>query len=245
MVVRVFSSPDEVGNAVSQLIVDQSKQAIASQGRFTVALSGGSLPQILNKGLQSMKDGVDFSKWFVFFADERCVALDDDDSNFKACKAALLDFIPVPASQICTIDASLTPKDMAVDYTKKLAKIWGSNVLPRFDLILLGMGPDGHTCSLFPGHALLEEKTLYVASIEDSPKPPSRRITLTYPVINNAANVAFVATGAGKAELIPHMLGLEKRTPTLPAANVNPTDGIVYWFIDEDAASKLSEEAKI
>ncbi|GMF30753.1 unnamed protein product [Phytophthora lilii] len=129
------------------------------------------------------------------------------------------------------------------------------------------MGPDGHTCSLFPGHPLLEEKTLFVASIEDSPKPPPQRITLTYPVVNNAANVrivsrvwwvarveahldacvqvAFVATGAGKAELIPHMVGIEKRSPPLPAANVKPTDGVVYWFIDEDAAAKLSDEARM
>ncbi|RLN72097.1 hypothetical protein BBJ28_00021176, partial [Nothophytophthora sp. Chile5] len=129
------------------------------------------------------------------------------------------------------------------------------------------MGPDGHTCSLFPGHPLLEEKTLFVASIEDSPKPPPQRITLTYPVVNNAANVrhfsrsaalvpssqsplsrvqvVFVATGAGKAELMPHMIGLEERSPSLPAAAVKPTDGVVYWYVDQDAAAKLSDEAKI
>ncbi|KAF4322680.1 hypothetical protein BBO99_00002731 [Phytophthora kernoviae] len=244
MVLRVSSTPDQVGVDVGKFIHDLSKQAIAAHGRFTVALSGGSLPKILNKGLESIKGDVDFSKWFVYFADERCVPLDHDDSNYKACKAALFDFIPVPTSQIYTIDASLSPADMAVDYTKKLAEIWGSD-LPRFDLILLGMGPDGHTCSLFPGHPLLEEKTLFVASIEDSPKPPPQRITLTYPVVNNAANVVFVATGASKAELIPHMVGVEKRTPPLPAANVKPTDGVVYWFIDEDAAAKLSDEARM
>ncbi|CAH0476143.1 unnamed protein product [Peronospora belbahrii] len=244
MVVQVSSSPDDVGLAVGQFILDLSKQCIATNGRFTMALSGGSLPKILNKGLQTIKQDVDFSKWFVYFADERCVPLDHDDSNYKACKEALFNFIPVPESQIYSINASLTPDAMAADYTKKLTEVWGTD-LPRFDLILLGMGPDGHTCSLFPDHPLLEEKTLFVASIEDSPKPPSQRITLTYPVLNNAANVAFVATGAGKAELIPHMVGIEKRTPPLPAANVNLTDGVVYWFIDEDAAAKLSDEAKM
>ncbi|CAI5718066.1 unnamed protein product [Peronospora destructor] len=244
MVVHVSNTPDEVGAAVGQLIFNLSKKAIATNDRFIMALSGGSLPKILNKGLQAIKGEVDFSKWFVYFADERCVSLDHDDSNYKACKQALFDFISVPESQIYCIDASLTPKSMAVDYTKKLAKVWGNDI-PRFDLILLGMGPDGHTCSLFPGHPLLEEKTLFVASIEDSPKPPSQRITLTYPVVNNAANVAFVATGASKAELIPHMVGIEKRTPPLPAANVKPTDGEVYWFIDEDAAAMLSEDARM
>ncbi|KAI9912820.1 hypothetical protein PsorP6_006274 [Peronosclerospora sorghi] len=244
MVLRVCSNSDEVGTKVSQLISDLSKQAVATNDRFTIALSGGSLPKILNKGLQALKDDVDFSKWFVFFADERCVPLDHDDSNYKACKAALLDFIPVPESQVYCIDASLTPQEMALDYTKKLAEVWGSN-LPRFDLILLGMGPDGHTCSLFPSHPLLEEKTRFVASLEDSPKPPPQRITFTYPVVNNAVNVAFVATGASKAELMPHMLGIEKRTPSLPAANVKPTDGVVYWFIDEDAAAELSDAARM
>ncbi|CAI5715128.1 unnamed protein product [Peronospora effusa] len=244
MVVHVSSTPDKVGAAVGQLIFKLSKETITANGRFTVALSGGSLPKILKKGLQAIKDEVDFSKWFVYFADERCVSLDHNDSNYKACKEALFDFISIPESQIFSIDASLTPKSMAVDYTKKLAEVWG-NDLPRFDLILLGMGPDGHTCSLFPGHPLLEEKTLFVASIEDSPKPPSQRITLTYPVVNNAANVAFVATGAGKAKLIPHMVGIEKRTPPLPAANIKLIDGEIYWFIDEDAAAMLSEDARM
>ncbi|TDH64726.1 hypothetical protein CCR75_001371 [Bremia lactucae] len=233
MDVRVSSSPDEVGTAVAKLIFSLSKQAIATHDRFTIALSGGSLPK-------AIKDTVDFSKWYVFFADERCVPLDDDDSNYKACKSALFDSISVPPKQIYTINTSfLNPEAVAVDYTRKLANIWGSDVLPRFDLILLGMGPDGHTCSLFPGHPLLKESIMFVAPINDSPKPPLQRITLTFPVLNNAAHVAFVATGANKAELIPHMVGIEKRTPPLPAANVKPKNGIVYWFIDKDAAAKL------
>uniref|UniRef100_M4BY53 6-phosphogluconolactonase n=1 Tax=Hyaloperonospora arabidopsidis (strain Emoy2) TaxID=559515 RepID=M4BY53_HYAAE len=244
MVLSVSKTIDEVGIDVCQLIVDLSKRAIAKNDRFTVAFSGGSLPKILSKGLPVIRDHIDFSKWFVYFADERCVPLDHDDSNYKACKAALLDDIGVPESQVFAIDASLTPTAMAEDYTKKLAAVWGSHV-PRFDLILLGMGPDGHMCSLFPSHPLLKEKTLFVASIEDSPKPPSQRITLTYPVLNNAANIAFVATGASKAELMPHMIGIEKRTPPLPAANVKPTDGVVYWFIDNDAAAELSSDAKM
>ncbi|CAI5738552.1 unnamed protein product [Hyaloperonospora brassicae] len=212
--------------------------------RFTVAFSGGSLPKILSKGLSAIEDHVDFSKRFVYFADERCVPLDHDYSNYKACKAALLDAIFVPERQVFAIDASLTPQAMAENYAKKLAVVWGSG-LPRFDLILLGMGTDGHMCSLFPGHPLLEEKTLFVASIEKSPKTPSRRITLTYPVLNNAANIAFVATGASKAELIPHMIGIKKRTPPLPAANVKPTEGVVYWFIDDETAAKLSGDARM
>ncbi|KAJ0407667.1 hypothetical protein ATCC90586_001849 [Pythium insidiosum] len=234
--VHVFATTDAVGQAVGHLVHKHSREAIAKHGRFTLALSGGSLPKILNKGLASIKDGLDFSKWHVFFADERCVPLDHDDSNYKACKEALFDHVPIPSNQIYTIDASLSPEAAAADYTSKLASVWG-NVLPRFDLLLLGMGPDGHTCSLFPGHPLLHESRLFVAAIEDSPKPPPQRITLTYPVVNNAMHVAFVATGASKAPLMAHMLGLEHREPALPAAAVRPTNGAVAWYIDRDAAS--------
>ncbi|TMW55154.1 hypothetical protein Poli38472_013916 [Pythium oligandrum] len=236
--VVVHANADGVGAAVGRLVQERSQQAIATRGKFTVALSGGSLPKILNKGVSEIKDTVDFSKWHVFFADERCVPLDHDDSNFKACKEALFDHVPIPADQIYTLDASLSPEQAAVDYTAKLATIWGSE-LPRFDLLLLGMGPDGHTCSLFPGHPLLDEHKLFVASIEDSPKPPPQRITLTYPVVNNAAHVAFIATGSSKAPLMAHMLGLEQREPPLPAALVQPPQGRVTWYIDQDAMSPL------
>ncbi|TYZ58811.1 hypothetical protein PybrP1_001587 [[Pythium] brassicae (nom. inval.)] len=238
MVAVVRPTPDDVGAAVGELVLRVSQEAIAARGRFTLALSGGSLPKILNKGLSALQGDVNYAKWHVFFADERCVPLEHDDSNYKACKEALFDHVAIPAAQIHTIDASLSPEAAAVDYTAKLATIWGDE-LPRFDLILLGMGPDGHTCSLFPGHKLLQERTLFVASIDDSPKPPPQRITLTYPVVNNAEHIAFVATGAGKAELMPHMLGRETREPPLPAADVKPTHGVVYWYIDQDAAAKL------
>ncbi|CAK4697020.1 hypothetical protein Ae201684_011664 [Aphanomyces euteiches] len=237
-VVHIGSNGDAVGSAVAKLVAELSHEAIAKTGRFTVALSGGSLPKILEKGLSSLKDGVDFSKWHVFFADERCVPLDHADSNYLACHDALFQHVPIPSNQIYTIAMNEDPDVVAQDYTDKLRSVWGTE-LPRFDVILLGMGPDGHTCSLFPGHALLNETTLWVASISDSPKPPPKRITLTYPVVNNAASVAFVATGESKAPLMRHMLGLEEQTPSLPAARVLPTRGQVHWFIDEAAAAKL------
>ncbi|ETW02275.1 6-phosphogluconolactonase [Aphanomyces invadans] len=237
-VVHIGSTGDAVGLSVAKLVADLSKNAIENSGRFTVALSGGSLPKILEKGLSSLKDGVDFSKWHVFFADERVVPLDHADSNYLACHDALFQHVAIPRSQIYMIAFNDDPAVVAQDYTRQLSQLWGSE-LPRFDLILLGMGPDGHTCSLFPGHALLDEASLWVASISDSPKPPPKRITLTYPVVNNAASVAFVATGDSKAPLMRHMLGVEAQSPSLPAARVLPTAGQVHWFIDEAAAAKL------
>ncbi|DBA03178.1 TPA: hypothetical protein N0F65_003898 [Lagenidium giganteum] len=243
MQLHIQPDSEAVGRAVGQLVHRVSKESIAKNGRFTLALSGGSLPKILNKGLQAIQGDVEFSKWHVYFADERCVSLDNDDSNYKACKEALFDHVSIPANQIYKIDASLSPDAAADDYAKKLAQIWGTS-LPQFDLILLGMGPDGHTCSLFPGHPLLEEQTRFVASIHDSPKPPPQRITLTYPVVNNAVNVAFVATGASKAPLMPHMIGLEPRTPSLPAARVRAI-GSLFWFIDDEAAATIPAESRM
>ncbi|OQR86293.1 6-phosphogluconolactonase [Achlya hypogyna] len=237
-VVHVGASGEEVGASVGQLVAELSKASIVASGRFTLALSGGSLPKILEKGLASLKGDVDFSKWHVFFADERCVPLDHADSNYLACHDALFQHVAIPRDQIHTIVLSADPAAVAAEYTNQLAGLWGTT-LPRFDLILLGMGPDGHTCSLFPGHALLDESSLWVAPISDSPKPPPQRITLTYPVVNNAATVAFVATGDSKAPLMRHMLGLETQMPSLPAARVLPTDGTLHWFLDTAAASKL------
>ncbi|OQR95299.1 6-phosphogluconolactonase [Thraustotheca clavata] len=236
--VHIGASGDQVGASVGKLVAELSKSAIATSGRFTLALSGGSLPKILEKGLSSLKGDLDFSKWHVFFADERCVPLDHEDSNYLACHQALFQHVPIPREQIYTIVLNTNPAVVAQEYTQQLISLWGTE-LPRFDLILLGMGPDGHTCSLFPGHALLNENSLWVASILDSPKPPPQRITLTYPVVNNAAAVAFVATGDSKAPLMRHMLGLETQTPSLPAARILPHNGQLHWFIDEAAASKL------
>ncbi|KAF0695831.1 Aste57867_13351 [Aphanomyces stellatus] len=237
-VLHIGSTGDAVGSAVAKLVAELSQASIAASGRFSLALSGGSLPKILEKGLSSLKDGVDFSKWHVFFADERCVPLDHADSNYLACHDALFQHVSIPRSQIYTIALHDDPAVVAQDYTQQLSQLWGTE-LPRFDLILLGMGPDGHTCSLFPGHPLLDETHLWVASISDSPKPPPKRITLTYPVVNNAAAVAFVATGESKAPLMRHMLGVDAQTPSLPAARVHPTQGQTHWFIDEAAAAKL------
>lgn len=199
---------------------------------FTVAISGGSLPKLLAAGLLDV-EGVDYSTWHVFFADERVVPLDDDDSNYKACDEVFFSKAGIAREQIYTVDASLSAEDAAAAYTKQLEAVFGADAIPSFDLVLLGMGPDGHTASLFPGHALLEVRDRWVASIEDSPKPPPKRITLTYPVLESAQNVFFVCTGAAKAENLAIALGVSEGS--VPAGEVKPSGSLV-WFVD-DAAS--------
>ena len=185
---------DELAKEVALYVGPIAHEAIASRGLFTIALSGGSMPKMLGAadGLCSLK--TDWSKWHVFFSDERCVELTHEDSNYKACSEHFLAKVGIPDNQVYKLDSSLSPADAAVAYTEHLAAVFGYSY-PAFDLMMLGMGPDGHTASLFPGHPLVGERILQVAAITDSPKPPANRITLTLPVLNNSRQVCFIATG--------------------------------------------------
>ncbi|KZT06374.1 6-phosphogluconolactonase [Laetiporus sulphureus 93-53] len=236
-----FSTSKELSDAVAHFIVKAQKESIEKKGRFTVAISGGSLPKQLNALIG--KPGLKWDKWQVFYADERVVPLDHPDSNHKLCMDELFSKVPIPLDNIHTIDPSLADdiEELSDAYEQELIHEFAqkdSARFPIFDLILLGVGPDGHTASLFPGHPLLTEEGSWVAYIEDSPKPPPKRITLTYPVINHAARVAFVASGAGKADILKTVL--DKPEEGLPASRVRPAaPGHLYWFLDDAAASKV------
>jgi 6-phosphogluconolactonase len=241
---QIFPSSQELGQAAATLIARLSAEAAATRGRFTVALSGGSLPKIVGPPLVSepMRSQIDWSTWHVFWADERCVPLDHADSNFRLARQHLFDQAKIPVAQIYPIDDSFEPDVTAKAYEAILNQIFqsGPGRPPRFDLILLGMGPDGHIASLFPHHTLLEESSRWVAPIFDSPKPPPERITLTLRVINQARQVAFVAAGAGKADILAQVLQTDAPTKNIPAQLVRPTEGELFWFVDEAAGAKLS-----
>nr|CCA24264.1 6phosphogluconolactonase putative [Albugo laibachii Nc14] len=231
---------DKVGKAVGALVEKVSSSAIQTNGRFTIAISGGSLPKILQNGLGAIASAqIDFTKWHVFFADERCVALDHADSNYRACHEAFFSQVSIPRDQIYTIDPIDDSGEAAKAYEDQLRNVFGEPDVPAFDLVLLGLGPDGHTCSLFPGHPLLSERTKWVASIQDSPKPPSERITLTLPVVNNARHVAFVVTGANKADTVKSIVQNVKEAENLPAGMIRLSQGEVQWYLDAAAGSRL------
>ncbi|XP_015344734.1 6-phosphogluconolactonase [Marmota marmota marmota] len=151
----------------------------------------------------------------------------------------LLSRLPIPDSRVITIDPTLPVEEAAEDYAKKLRQAFQGDSIPVFDLLILGVGPDGHTCSLFPDHPLLQEQEKIVAPISDSPKPPPQRVTLTLPVLNAARTVIFVATGEGKAAVLKRILEDKEEKP-LPAALVQPHTGTLRWFLDEAAARLLS-----
>ncbi|CAM1505521.1 Fc.00g111580.m01.CDS01 [Cosmosporella sp. VM-42] len=238
-----FPSVDALATALRAYVVQSQNAGFSRHGAFKVAVSGGSLPKTLAAALLAPSSGpedkVDFAKWEIFFADERAVPLDHADSNYALLKSELLDKIPdAEKPTVHAIDTSHLDdiQELADQYEQALVASFASRDsvrLPIFDLLLLGCGPDGHTCSLFPGHALLRETSAWVAPIEDSPKPPPKRITLTLPVVTHAVRVAFVATGGGKKEIMKQIFDSDHG---LPCALVNEATGErCSWFVDEPA----------
>jgi len=244
-----FSGVDTLAPALRAYVVACQEAGIQRHGVFKVGVSGGSLPKTLAQALLAPATGdndtVKWAKWEIFFADERAVPLDHADSNYALLKAELLDKLPsgTPEPLVHPIDMGQLDdtQELADQYEQVLVRSFASRdsvKLPIFDLLLLGCGPDGHTCSLFPGHALLRETSAWVAPIEDSPKPPPRRITLTLPVVNHAVRVAFVATGAGKKEIMREIFESDKG---LPCALVNEGTGErCSWFVDNAAVEGVS-----
>lgn len=244
-----YAESSQVASALAATVIKLQNESIAQHGKFNIALSGGSLISVLRKGLLNHPE-IQWDKWQIYFADERIVPLEHEDSNYGLTKKELLDHLSVQP-KVYTIDADLVASNASSDeVASKYANVLEttlnttsvfadptntlSKLVPKFDLILLGCGPDGHTCSLFPGHKLLEEKDLIVASIEDSPKPPPRRITLTKPVLQGATQIAFVAEGAGKASILERIF--DKHDLSLPSTQVNVlTHSSVLWFVNDAA----------
>lgn len=250
----LYSDPstDEVAARLRKYVLNAQNNAFSRHEKFQVAVSGGSLPATLSKALLApdngtLEDKPQFSKWEIFFADERAVPLDHEDSNYGLLKKDLLDKIPpsTGSPQVFPIDVEVldNTQEIADRYQDVLSKQFAgkdSVRLPLFDLILLGCGPDGHTCSLFPGHELLRKTDSWTAAIEDSPKPPKRRITLTLPVVAHAVQIAFVATGGGKKDILKKILETEEGR-SLPCGLVNEQGGDkVSWFCDGAATEGIS-----
>lgn len=240
MKLEVLPTPSAVAEAAAQLFVAAAADAIAAGGRFSVALSGGSTPEALYGRLAGPErmEQVDWPRVHVFFGDERMVQPDDPRSNYGKAREALLDRVPLPRENLHRIRGELPPGEAAARYERELAEHFGAESAPQFDLILLGMGDDGHTASLFPSMPALDERGRWAVAT-DVPayvKPNVPRVTLTFPVLNAGCLVAFLVTGAGKAARIADALG---GGSTLPAARVRPAGGELLWFLDEEAASQL------
>ncbi len=239
----VFPTTAALSAAAAAYVAQRAATAIEAQGRFCVAFSGGSLPGLLCPALvaEPLRTAINWQGWHVFWADERCVPLDDAHSNYHVVREHLLDWVGIPETQVYPVDTSVDPATAAQVYQDTLARVFQPPVggWPRFDLILLGLGEDGHTASLFPYHPLLGEQERWVAAIYDSPKPPPKRITLTFPVLNSAREVVFIAAGKGKAEALMRVFSVHQAPGALPARLVHPPHGRVMWFVDQTAADRL------
>ncbi|XP_067661715.1 6-phosphogluconolactonase-like [Haliotis asinina] len=235
--VLVFENDSSVSENLCKFVIDKANDAIKRKNVFTVGVSGGSLAKYLCNNLPN--HNTDWSKWRMFFCDERYVDYNDPDCTYKVYKDNLLPNVPLTEDNIFPINPDIPVEEAAADYVKKIRTVLPGDGFPRFDLLLLGMGPDGHTCSLFPGHKLLDEASLIIAPITDSPKPPPARVTMTYPVLNNAACAVFASCGEGKADMVKRVLE-PAGGDLLPAARVKPSNGDVVWFLDAGAASKLN-----
>ncbi|KAH8343177.1 hypothetical protein KR059_006243 [Drosophila kikkawai] len=238
-VIRADSEAQLV-NGLADLLQHCSQGALARQDRFSVGLSGGSLVQLLTKALKQRAGDLNTAKWTFFFCDERYVPQDDSDSTYGAYKTEWLTQLPgIRDSQFVTANTAKSLDECAADYEAKVKDRVNCDCgLPQFDLLLLGMGPDGHTCSLFPEQpATLQETQRLVIPIRNSPKPPPERITFTLPLINNARDVAFVVTGAGKASVVKRVfVDLDKE---FPAAWVNPDQGQLTLIVDAGAGKEI------
>ena len=237
--VQIFSSAEDLQRALGPYISSLANNAVKARGQFTVAFSGGSLPATVGAALttpsESLALAATIAQWRVFFADERLVPLSDSESNYSAVHKSVLSRFPFVPERVHTVNEALlrSPTEAAADYQAAILAAVPDGVL---DLVLLGIGPDGHTCSLFPGHALVDEKERLVASIVDSPKPPPERITMTFPLVNRARHALFVVTG-DKADALHG--ALDEPEKRLPAGLVNAES--TAFFVDQKAASKLSK----
>jgi 6-phosphogluconolactonase len=242
--IRTLTTPQELFAAAAEEVVRATSEAVTQRGRFTIALSGGSTPKSLfNLLATNARASLAWDKMFFFWSDERHVPPTDPDSNYRMADESMLSKIPVAAANIFRVPAENPDANAAAQaYDLTLQRFFETKPgeFPRFDVILLGLGPDGHTASLFPETAALQEKSrLVVANWVEKFK--TNRITFTAPLLNAARSVAFLVSGTDKAPALHAVLEDEAASASrYPAKLVHPTDGRLIWFLDKAAASELS-----
>ncbi|UCD79728.1 MAG: 6-phosphogluconolactonase [Desulfobacterales bacterium] len=247
--IKVVKDLDEISRMAAAEIVQSADRVGTSAGPFTIALSGGSTPGELYKllaGEPTVRDRLPWDKTHFFWGDDRVVPPDHPQSNYRMARDTLFAFAPVPAQNIHRICTEKPDAALAAEkYEQELYSFFKlkAGQLPRFDCILLGMGSDGHTASLFPGtDALHEEKRLVAANWVE--KLQTHRITMTVPVLNKAALIIFLVSGREKAEVLKEVLEGEFRGELLPAQLIRPDNGRLLWLVDQAAASSLTDSIR-
>lgn len=237
----VVCDPAELAETAARFVTEAAARACAERSRFMLALSGGETPRRTYERLARppFRDAVPWDCTWIFFGDERAVPPDHAESNYRMAQETLLSKVPIPADHVFRMPGEAEDLDAAAaEHARELAAVFGTRrgQLPRFDLVLLGLGVDGHTASLFPGSPVLREVFRPVTAVHAAAAAIPERITLALPVFNAAGCVAFLATGPEKAKVVKSVL--VDRAP-LPATMVSPADGRLVWILDRDAASLL------
>jgi len=248
----ICKDADAISTEAATRFVEAARGATRRDGMFSVALSGGSTPRKLFEKLASpeWQSKVDWNAVQLFWSDERSVSPDDKDSNYRMARESLITRVAIPDANIHRIHGERAATDdaeaarAASDYESEIRRVLRTpqNEMPRFDLILLGMGADGHTASLFPGTTALDETERAVASLYVE-RLETRRVTFTFPLLNYAAQVMFLISGADKSGTLREVLQPEDDKVTYPSQRVRPINGKLTWLIDEAAASELNRDA--
>ncbi len=238
--IEVHDDMQELARAAAELFVEAAAEAIDDRGEFRVALAGGSTPREAYQRLSEadLAPMVGWRNVQLFWGDERCVPPNHPDSNFRLARDSFLDKVPIPQLNVHRIQGEIEPKQAAKDYIEELRAIFGGRRRPRFDLILLGMGADGHTASLFPNSRAVKETRRWVVAYQVE-QLDGWRVTLTPPVLNAARKVVFLVAGKEKAKRLQEVLRGERDPERLPAQIVRPKEGSVVWLLDRAVAAKL------
>lgn len=235
----IWKDTEALSTAAAHFFVAECHRCIAKKGRFIVALSGGSTPKRLYQLLATpaFSRNIPWENVFLFWSDERFVAHTDADSNYRMVKENLLDHISISEKNIFAVPVNGTAKDSAKEYEATVNQFF-KNKKVVFDWLLLGLGDDGHTASLFPGTAVLKEKKRSVKEVWVEEKQ-TWRISFTLPLINRAAHIIFLVAGKEKSAVVADVINHKKIKPTLPSQLVKPEKGTIYWMLDEEAAAKV------
>ena len=240
---EVFKDLNQLSKALAEWITSLIEETLTRKERFSFVLSGGNTPKKLNSLLASSpyRERINWKKIHVFWGDERAVPFEDERNNARMAFDTLLNKVDIPKSQIHIMDTSLGPEEAAVQYEKLLREYFRTETLPveTFDLVLLGMGDDGHTLSLFPGTPVIHEEKLWATSFFLKAQD-MHRITLTKNIVNHSNHIVFMISGNDKAHALHEVLEGEKNPDKYPSQVIIPTQGELHFFTDEAAASLLN-----
>ena len=241
--ITIKDTPIDLARTAADIFSIRANECVTKDGRFFVAISGGTAPRLFHRMLvqEPYISKIPWDKMHIFWVDERCVPENDAASNYGAAKEDFLNRLPVSQNQIHAMPRDVPPEKGALKYQREIIGFvqLEHGEFPVFDLIFLGVGTDGHTASLFPGQQALKQREAWVVAVKGG-NPNVNRLTLTYPVLNQARQIVFLVSGRGKSEILKTIF--ENRQAGLPAQMIQPINGKLIWLVDREAASLLPEE---